>query len=223
MLPRFIRRALTLVGLAVVFGALPASATLSDLPFEVRFPQEMSKTEFTSSFGAPRSGGRSHQGVDLMAPKMTEVYALADGTVTVIGTSRLAGRYLIVEHDADWETYYIHLNDDTPGTNDGAAAWSLTVVPGIEVGSQVVAGQHIAWVGDSGNAAGSPHTHFELHYQGRAIDPYPYLMAAWEQDQLACVDGCELRRLLDRLGLVEGHDPGHQVGIGWIYGGPFVP
>lgn len=189
MLPRFVRRALAAATLTVAMAGLPASATLSELPFEVRFPQELDKTEFTSSFGAPRSGGRAHQGVDLMAPKMTEVYAFADGTVTVISTSRLAGRYLIIEHDADWETYYVHLNDDNPGTSDGAAPWSLTVVPGIEEGTQVVAGQHIAWVGDSGNASGSPHTHFELHYRGRAINPYPYLVAAQEQDLLALIEG----------------------------------
>ena len=66
---------------------------------------------------------------------------------------------------------YLHLNNDDPGTDNGRADWSLTLVQGLEVGSHVEAGQHIGYVGDSGNAewTGS-HTHFELaHDGGRSI------------------------------------------------------
>lgn len=186
MLPRFIRVAFVTAVVALALQPPIASAHSDQLPFAVRFPQEMEKTEFSASFGAPRPGERVHQGVDLMAPKMTEVYAFADGVVSLITTSRLAGRYLVIGHDEEWETYYVHLNDDTPGTNDRSAAWTYTVASGIEEGTEVTAGQLIGWVGDSGNAkGGSPHTHFELHRNGRPIDPYPYLMYAWEQGLLA--------------------------------------
>jgi peptidoglycan LD-endopeptidase LytH len=154
-------------------------------PFQLRFPQETGVTVFSSTFGARRSGGRQHEGNDLMAPKMTQVYAAADGVISVIGTSRLSGRYIEIDHGDDWSTRYIHLNNDDPATDDGDADWSLTVAPGLVEGSPVVAGQLIAWSGDSGNAESTgSHTHFELAYRGKAIDPYPYLRAAFRRDDV---------------------------------------
>ncbi|HEY4607494.1 MAG TPA: M23 family metallopeptidase [Acidimicrobiia bacterium] len=173
----------TAISTTTLIPALPAGAA-PEPPFEIRFPQETGPTVFTSTFGAPRSGGRSHTGNDLMAPKMTQVYAAADGIVTVIGTSSLAGRYVEIDHGDGWTTRYIHLNNDEPGTDNGGAEWTSTVVPGLVVGSLVVAGEHIAWVGDSGNAEGSgSHTHFEIAYAGSEIDPFPYLKAAYVRDR----------------------------------------
>ncbi|HET8739026.1 MAG TPA: M23 family metallopeptidase, partial [Acidimicrobiia bacterium] len=69
------------------------------------------------------------------------------------------------------------------GTDDGNAPWTLTVAPGIEVGAKVEAGQLIGWVGDSGNAEWTtPHTHFEIHLDGRALNPYELLTDAYERD-----------------------------------------
>ena len=178
----------TVLAAAVLAPALPAEAA-PEPPFEIRFPQETEATVFSSSFGAPRSGGRRHTGNDLMAPKMTQVYAAADGVISVVATSSLAGRYIEIDHGDGWSTRYIHLNNDDPGTDNGSADWDLTVVPTLVEGSHVVAGQHIAWVGDSGNAewAGS-HTHFEIAYEGREIDPYPYLKSAYLRDSSRQLD-----------------------------------
>lgn len=174
-----------LVALLVAFPALALPAHGVEPPFQLRFPQETEVTKFSSSFGAPRSGGRSHSGNDLMAPKSSEVYAAADGVIAIIGDSRSAGRYLEIDHGDGWKTRYLHLNNDTPGRDDGDAPWSLTIAPYLYEGSRVEAGQLIAWVGDSGNAewTGS-HTHFEIVYQDREIDPYPYLKAAFRRDDL---------------------------------------
>jgi len=168
-----------MVAVATFVPVLPAQAA-PEPPFEIAFPQETAPTVFSSSFGAGRSGGRRHTGNDLMAPKMTEVYAAADGIVTVVDTSSLAGRYVEIAHQDGWSTRYIHLNNDDLGTDNGSAHWSLTVVPGLRVGSRVEAGEHIGYVGDSGNAewAGS-HTHFEIAHEGGEIDPYDYLKAAY--------------------------------------------
>jgi peptidoglycan LD-endopeptidase LytH len=183
MLPRAIALVRTaLVTCLVVAVALPATASPETSP-EFRFPQEIEQTEFHSSFGYARSGGRRHRGNDLMAPKMTEVYAIADGVIKIIRTSSLGGRYLAIDHGSGWESYYMHLNNDYPGTDGGGADWSYTIAPGLSEGSVVTAGQLIAWVGDSGNAewTGS-HTHFELHYMGQAINPYPHLVSAMDRD-----------------------------------------
>ena len=179
------------VGLSLLAAALfvPAPAQAHEVeppPFELRFPQETSVTEFGSTFGARRSGGRRHKGTDLMAPKMTEVYAAAAGMITTVGTSHNAGRYLEIDHLGGWTTMYVHLNNDTPGTDDGDADWFFTVAPGIREGSWVNAGQLIGWVGDSGNAEGKlPHTHFELAHDGHEIDAYELLVEAYERDHEA--------------------------------------
>lgn len=170
-----------MIAAATFIPALPAGAA-PEPPFQIEFPQETGPTEFVSSFGAGRSGGRRHTGNDLMAPKMTEVYAAADGIITVIDTSSLAGRYIEIAHQEGWSTRYIHLNNDDPGFDNGSADWALTVVPGLVVGSRVEAGQHIGFVGDSGNAEGAgSHTHFELAYDGGEIDPYQFLTAAYSK------------------------------------------
>jgi murein DD-endopeptidase MepM/ murein hydrolase activator NlpD len=169
----------TLIVVGATVPALPAAAA-SEPPFVVDFPQDPQLTVFSSTFGASRSSGRRHQGNDLMAPKLTHVYAAAAGIVTVIDTHGSAGRYVEIQHEAGWSTRYLHLNNDDPGMDNGRADWSLTLVPGLEVGSHVEAGQHIGYVGDSGNAewTGS-HTHFELAYDGGEVDPYPVLKEAY--------------------------------------------
>jgi murein DD-endopeptidase MepM/ murein hydrolase activator NlpD len=174
--------AMVVVGIVGFLPASPAVASTDTPPFEIFFPQEISATEFTSSFGDGRSGGRSHKGNDLLAVRMTEIYAIADGTVFYVGTNNLSGRNLKIDHGDGWESYYLHLNNDNIGTDDGDAPWTLTLAPGVEEGTPVQAGQLIAWVGDSGNAEGTtPHTHFELHSDGTAIDPYSLLTDAYER------------------------------------------
>jgi murein DD-endopeptidase MepM/ murein hydrolase activator NlpD len=180
-------RLFTFVAAVVVgfVGFLPAPSALAtdyELPFEPVFPQEIGPTEFRDTYGQSRSGGRSHNGTDLLAPRMTEIYALADGTVTYVGTNNLSGRNIKLDHGEGWESYYVHLNNDNVGTDDGAAPWSLAVPPDIDEGVEVVAGQLIGWVGDSGNAEGTtPHTHFELRKDGKPINAYEILLAAHDR------------------------------------------
>jgi peptidoglycan LD-endopeptidase LytH len=182
---RVAKRALVILAAVAVGGlppAVPAAVGSSVPPFEVVFPQETGPTEFRSSFGVSRSGGRRHNGNDLIAPRMTEVYAFADGVVSYVGTNHLSGRNVKINHRDGWETYYLHLNNDNVDTDDGAAPWTLTLAPGIEEGKEVKAGQLIAWVGDSGNAEGTtPHTHFELRFDGAPLNPYPLLIEAFEK------------------------------------------
>lgn len=172
------RVALAVATLAAALLAAGAQTDIgsSDAVYPLLFPVA-GENNWTDTFGAPRSGGRTHEGTDIFADKGTPVVAAADGTVTKIAIGERAGRYIKITHDDGWSTYYMHLNNDTPGTDDGL---SDEAASGIAVGVRVSAGDVIDYVGDSGNAEDTPsHLHFELHTpDGTAINPAPNLASA---------------------------------------------
>ena len=134
---------------------------------------------YGNTWGACRSGcSRRHEGIDIKADKMTPIVAVAAGTVGWMHNEQ-GGKCCAMSlgHDDGWRTWLIHMNNDTPGTDDGKG-WGFA--PGISSGVHVAAGQLIGWVGDSGNAEGTaPHLHFELHQPGGTkINPYEHLRAA---------------------------------------------
>ena len=137
-------------------------------------------TYYSDTFGAGRSGGRTHEGIDIMGYgwKGIPIVAAHDGVIertTASSGSACCAIWGLAAGDG-WETWYIHMNNDTPGTDDGKG-WGF--VPGLEVGTRVEAGQLIGWVGDSGNAESvAPHLHFELHKNGAVVNAYPSLQAA---------------------------------------------
>jgi len=164
-----------LVALSITVVPIPeASGTeLYPMIFPVLGPNH-----FTDTFDAARSGGRIHQATDIMADKMIPVVAVAGGEVGwqhgEIGVNCCA---MALHHDDGWTSWYIHLNNDTPGTDDGMG---FGFADGIVPGARVTAGQLIGWVGDSGNAewTGS-HLHFELQRpDGSRFNPYESLLAA---------------------------------------------
>ena len=111
------------------------------------------------SWGAPRSGGRSHQGTDVMAPHGARVFAFVNGVVSRESTSSNGGIQLYLQGDNGVEYFYAHLS--------GYA---------VSTGARVRAGQLIAYNGQTGNAQyTAPHVHFEVHMSGGAVNPYPHL------------------------------------------------
>ena len=165
-------------------------------PLEITFPQDPIETWFLQTFGLVKADGRVHMGIDLMAPKMTPVYAVADGTINRIGQSPRAGRHMIIDHADGWQSWYLHLNNDDPGRNNGRADWALTVAGELEEGDRVAAGHQVAFVGNSGNAEGGmAHTHFELHLGSRIVNPYPYLV----EGQAIALEAAEKQHLAETV------------------------
>lgn len=115
---------------------------------------------FTDTWGAPRSGGRTHEGVDIIAVRGTPAVAVEAGTVFRLGNGGLGGITLWLRGDGGDEYYYAHL--------DG---W----VDGLAVGQHLDLGELLGYVGNTGNAAYTvSHLHFEFHPGGgSAVNPYP--------------------------------------------------
>jgi murein DD-endopeptidase MepM/ murein hydrolase activator NlpD len=134
----------------------------------------LGRVSWSDTFHAPRDGGRrQHQGQDLMAPKMRPLIAAFSGTVYFSRSSGPGGHNMLnLDGDNGCRAAYMHINDDTPGTKDGRGSQLYAYAPGLHNGSRVIAGQLIAWVGNSGNAKkGAPHLHFELYAKdGKCIN-----------------------------------------------------
>lgn len=149
--------------------------TIIDITFPVDGP-----AVYIDDFTQARSGGRQHNAIDLMADKMVHVLAPVSGRITFAPTSEPSYGYMLTLSGDDGYTYnFIHLNNDTPGTDDGNGGVSNAYADGVRDGSRVTRGQHIAYVGDSGNAESiGSHLHFEIYDGDTAINPYASLLAA---------------------------------------------
>jgi hypothetical protein len=154
-----------IVGLS---GAVAASANGAKAPTPIVFPL-IGKALLTGSWGDPRPNGR-HQGEDIIAPRRAPVVAAEAGRVKWWRSSVRAGCMLYLYGRSGTTYLYIHLNNDRSlqNDNDGGCNGGTTYVA--KDGAVVEAGELIAWNGDSGDADGNPHLHFE-------VDPLPYLKA----------------------------------------------
>ena len=171
------------------------------------FPVQLPVT-FSDTWGAPRGGGRSHQGVDILGDQMLEVYAATDGEILkAYGEECADGSYcgsyaLAIAGDDGRGYFYVHMNNDTPGRPNGCDgrggvenAFSPRLVEelgarGTLEGVRVERAELIGYNGSSGNAGcGVDHIHFEIwrdHDFGRTggkINPTPAVQAAYDADR----------------------------------------
>ncbi|SDD77290.1 M23 family metallopeptidase [Ruegeria marina] len=119
---------------------------------------------FTSGFGYrrdPKTGGRRmHNGSDFAGKHGTDIYATADGVVTHAGWESGFGRLVRIRHDFGIETLYAHNSQIR-----------------VKVGQRVSRGDHIADMGSTGRSTGT-HLHYEVHVNGRPVNPMTYIKAA---------------------------------------------
>jgi murein DD-endopeptidase MepM/ murein hydrolase activator NlpD len=113
---------------------------------------------FSDSYGAPRSGGRAHRGVDMIAAQGTPIVAIYAGTIRRMSTSALGGITLWLRADNGDTFYYAHLD------GYGDIATGQTVPEGFVLGYNGATGNAPDWL---------PHLHFEWHPGGgSAVNPY---------------------------------------------------
>jgi len=155
-------------------------------------------TVYEDDYDEPRDGrARVHQATDLYGAKLQRVHAAAAGTVCgrSDAEARVGGYQLVICGDDGRRYVYTHLNDDSPGTDDGAGGLRWAFAPAIREGVRVVRGQWLGYIGDSGNAEeDGAQLHFGItdprvqdpaldaapYEQGR-LNPYPSIRAAYDR------------------------------------------
>jgi len=124
--------------------------------------------QIADTWGAPRGGGRSHEGQDLFAPRGTPVRSAKHGIVFEVSDRFTGGRGVMVLGAGGVRTFYTHLEAYAEGLREGMAVTPDTL---------------LGYVGSDGNAAGTPpHLHFGAYAfdpttcRHRAFDPLPWLV-----------------------------------------------
>jgi len=105
-------------------------------------------------------GQEFHKGVDISAPMGTPIHVTANGIVRLVGMESGYGRLVVVDHGGGIETWYAHMSKYY-----------------VHTGQEVRRGELLGAVGTSGRVT-APHLHYEVHVNGQARNPYPYLAHA---------------------------------------------
>ena len=130
------------------------------LPTENSLPNPLPKQHLADTWGAARSQGRSHEGIDIFAERGAPIQATTQGIVSKVGEDALGGRVVMIIGPGGAGHYYAHLEDYAD----------------ISANDWVNTGDTIGYVGDSGNAKGTPpHVHYGIYINGSAVNPYPLL------------------------------------------------
>ncbi len=167
-----------LIGAGVVGspGAAPKPGLIDGKP--IVFPLT-GDYAYSNNYGDARVNG-SHAGIDIEGvPWRNPVVAAEAGKVRWHTTSSRAGCMLYLYGKSGTTYLYIHLNNDLTERSEDSGGCKLDVAYAVPDGAKVTAGEQIAWNGDSGDAEGNHHLHFEVHPDdGGDVNPLPYLNAA---------------------------------------------
>jgi murein DD-endopeptidase MepM/ murein hydrolase activator NlpD len=164
-----LRHCASIAGLFSVFLAVGATSSILEMTPPIR---GLALANLRDTFEETHDGKR-HEAIDILEPKGTPVRAVVSGTVRKLFLSKPGGNTIYqFDEMGVYCYYYAHL--------DG-------YVEGLQEGTQVQSGDVIGFVGSTGNASpDTPHLHFaifelgpeKLWWQGKAVDPYPGLVAA---------------------------------------------
>ena len=150
---------------SAIDAALIQKLNRMNLPQSLPIPVDGVKAkQLRDTWGAARSQGRSHEGIDIMAPRGTKVLSSTDGVIADLRDNNLGGKVIWIRGPQGSWHYYAHLDRHKRG---------------LKVGDWVKKGDVIAYVGNTGNARQTaPHLHYGIYLQGKGrgvTNPYPYL------------------------------------------------
>jgi peptidoglycan hydrolase-like protein with peptidoglycan-binding domain len=142
-------------------------SSLSQIPVQnltipVLFGVEVS--DLTKNFGDPRPNGRTHEGLDIMAPLGTPIVSPTDAVVVSVGYGASAGNYVYTANPGNERFAFMHMSEMST----------------LAVGTKLSRGDLIGYVGNTGDASGgATHLHFEVRPNNVPTDPYPRLTLAF--------------------------------------------
>jgi hypothetical protein len=165
-----------LAALAAAVLSAPASGNEHGGVPRLVFPL-VAKTALWDNYGDPRPNSR-HAGIDMENPWRAPVLAVEDGRIKYWESG--LGGCMLYHYGRSGTTYmYIHLNNDLTPRNDNKGGCVKDVAYAVPDGAKVTAGQQVGWNGDSGDASGNPHLHFEVHpNDGPDMNPFRHLKHA---------------------------------------------
>jgi murein DD-endopeptidase MepM/ murein hydrolase activator NlpD len=167
---------LLLAGLAAAALASSSAGAGEQAVPRLVFPL-VAKTFWWDNYGDPRPNGH-HAGIDIEAPWRAPVVAVEAGRVEY-AASRLGGCMLYLYGRSGTAYMYIHLNNDLTSRFDDKGGCVRGVAFEVPNGARVAAGEQVAWNGDSGDAVGNHHLHFEVHPgNGPDVSPFRHLQRA---------------------------------------------
>ncbi len=159
-----------------VSGQLQQMVELASLPFRLSQLADLEPvselpvpvygvplSQIADTWGAARSEGRTHEGVDIFAGRGTPVFSSTVGYVTRVGFGERGGNFVFVTGPGNMRYYYAHFD---------------RVADGMRVGTAVTTDTVLGFVGTTGNAETTPpHLHMGMYQRpGGAINPYPLLV-----------------------------------------------
>lgn len=129
---------------------------VDNLPMPILFG--LTPDNLTRNFGDPRSGGRKHEGLDIMAPRGALIVTPTDAVVIRVGSGSSSGNYVYTANPGGETFAYMHLDK----------------MADVDEGDELEKGDFIGFVGNTGNASGgATHLHFEVREDNEGTDPYP--------------------------------------------------
>jgi murein DD-endopeptidase MepM/ murein hydrolase activator NlpD len=125
--------------------------------------EDVKSSQLIDTWKAARSNNRFHQGIDIFARRGTSVLSTTEGIVLRVGTNDLGGKVVWVLGPGGDRHYYAHLDRYAE----------------IDAGDRVSPGSVLGYVGNTGNARGTPtHLHYGIYTGSGAVNPYPFLKSS---------------------------------------------